>query len=102
MQFDVYPTPGRAREVFPFLIDVQSDLAHDFKTRYVVPLLPLKPGVRAVQRANPRVEFDGCPYLFVANQLANIECNRMGRASGNLAHYRDELLAAVDFMLMGY
>lgn len=102
MQFDVYATPGRAREVFPFLIDVQSDLAHEFKTRYVVPLLPVKPGVLAVQHANPTVEFDGQPYLFVANQLANIERNRMGKPLGSLAHCREAMLAAVDFMLVGY
>lgn len=102
MQFDVYATPGRAREVFPLLVDVQSELAHEFKTRYVVPLLPVRPGVLAVQRANPTVEFEGQHYLFVANQLANIELNRMGRPLGSLAHCRNEMLAAVDFMLVGY
>ena len=66
MQFDVHATPGRARDVFPYIVEVQSDLASEFKTRYVVSLLPVAAGV------------------------------------GNLARYREEMVAAIDFMIVGF
>lgn len=101
MQFDVYATPGRARDVFPYLVDVQSDLASEFSTRYVVPLLPVSPGVRVLQRANPVVEFAGQDYLFAANQLVNLTLKRLGSPLGNLSRYREEMIAAIDFMIVG-
>lgn len=101
MQFDVYVTPGRAREFFPYLVNVQSDLVSEFKTRYVVPLLPLASDALAVRRANPLVEFAEREFLFVANQLANIDRQRLGSPVGNLARHRDEMIAAIDFMLAG-
>lgn len=101
MQFDVYPTPGRAREVFPFLVDVQSDLADGFSTRFVVPLMRGGPEVMALQRANPLIEFDGRSHLFVANQLANISASRLGKPVGNIARWREEMIAAIDFMVTG-
>jgi toxin CcdB len=39
MQFDVYPNPSpRMRAVYPYLVDVQSDLLSSLATRMVVPL----------------------------------------------------------------
>lgn len=101
MQFDVYPTPGRGREVFPYLVDVQSELADGFSTRFVVPLMLAGPKVMALQRANPLIEFEGQRHLFVANQLANISAGRLGKPVGNVAGWRGEMIAAIDFMVTG-
>jgi len=62
MQFDVYSTAGREREIFPYLVDVQSNLA---------------------------------------NQLANISASRLGKPLGNIARWRDGMVAAIDFMVTG-
>jgi toxin CcdB len=102
MQFDVHVMPGRARDVFPYFVDVQSELASEFGTRYIVPLLLVVPGVLAIKRANPMVEFAGQEYLFVANQLANIATRRMGAPVGNLAPYREDMVSAIDFMITGF
>ena len=101
MQFDVYSTPGRGREIFPYLVDVQSNLADEFSTRFVVPLMPAGPEVAVLQRANLLIELDGVDYLFVANQLANISASRLGKPVGNIARWRDEMIAAIDFMVTG-
>lgn len=39
MQYDVYPNPSpRMRDIYPFVVDVQSDLLKALATRMVVPL----------------------------------------------------------------
>ncbi|MDO8318030.1 CcdB family protein [Rhodoferax sp.] len=39
MQFDVYANPSpRMRDVYPYVVDVQSDLLSALATRMVVPL----------------------------------------------------------------
>ncbi len=101
MQFDVYCTPGRGREIFPYLVDVQSNLADEFSTRFVVPLMLAGSAVMAMQRANPLIEFEGQSYLFVANQLANISASRLGKPLGNIDRWREEMVAAIDFMITG-
>ena len=40
MQYDVYPNPSpRLREVYPYVVDVQSDLLKALATRMVIPSL---------------------------------------------------------------
>jgi len=56
----------------------------------------------SVQRANPRVEFEGREYLFVANQTANLDAHRLGSSLGSLSAYREQMLAAIDFMIVGF
>jgi toxin CcdB len=62
----------------------------------------MAPGVRAVQYANPQVEFEGRKYLFVANQLANLDAQRLGPPLGKLPAYREQMIAAIDFMIVGF
>ncbi|HRK40314.1 MAG TPA: CcdB family protein [Burkholderiaceae bacterium] len=62
MQFDVYDNPSpRMRHVYPYVVDVQSDLLGALATRMVVPLaitsLPAKEMPRRM-----------CPLIRVANQ----------------------------------
>lgn len=39
MQYDVYPNPSpRMRDVYPYVLEVQSDLLNALATRMVVPL----------------------------------------------------------------
>lgn len=40
MQFTVYRNKGNAR-IYPYLLNVQSDIIGELHTRMVIPLLPL-------------------------------------------------------------
>jgi toxin CcdB len=50
----------------------------------------------------PIVRFDGDAYVLVTPQLAGIPRNALGRPAGSLAEQRDTIMAAMDFLLLGF
>ncbi len=103
-QFTVYRNKNvRSRGTFPLLVDVQSDLLEDLQTRAVIPLSKA-PGLtrKPVSQLTPVIEFEGTQYLLVTPQLAGIACNELGIAMGSAAESRDAILAAMDFLLLGF
>jgi toxin CcdB len=103
-QFTVYRNKSqRTKSTFPFLVDVQSDLLEQLQTRVVVPLtntpaLAKKP----LSNLTPALRFDGDSYLLMTPQLAGIARTDLGAPAGNLAEQRQAILAALDFLIMGF
>lgn len=103
-QFTVYRNKSaRTKAIFPFLVDVQSDLLDDLQTRVVIPLtragaLTKKP----VSHLTPILKFEGEAYMLMTPELAGIARRDLGPASGSLAERRDAILAAMDFLLTGF
>lgn len=104
MQFTVYRNKSaRTKAMFPFLVDVQSDLLEDLQTRVVIPLsraaaLTKKP----VGQLTPILQFDGEAYVLMTPELAGIARSDLGPPAGSLADSRDAILAAMDFLLTGF
>ncbi len=85
------------------LVDVQSDLLDDLRTRVVIPLtktasLAKKP----VSQLAPLVRFEDEAYVLLTPQLAGIAVSDLGTPVGTLAGQRDILVAALDFLFMGF
>lgn len=103
-QFTVYRNKNaRSKAVFPLLVDVQSDLLEDLQTRVVIPLskaaaLTRKP----VSQLTPVIEFEDSSYVLVTPQLAGIARSELGIPTGSVAQSRDVILAAMDFLLLGF
>ena len=103
-QFIVYRNKNaRTKPIFPFLVDVQSDLLEDLQTRVVIPLskaaaLTKKP----VSRIMPILPFDGDAYVLITPELAGVIRTDLGPAAGSLAERRDTILAAMDFLLTSF
>ncbi len=103
-QFAVYKNKNpRTKSIFPFLVDVQSDLLEPLNTRVVIPLtkavgLTRKP----VSHLTPVVSFDGDAFVLVTPQLAGIARVDLGPHAGTLAGEREKIMAAVDFLLTGF
>jgi toxin CcdB len=103
-QFSVYRNRNaRSKNTYPLLVDVQSNLLEELQTRVVIPLskaagLTRKP----VSHLMPLVDFEESTYLVLTPQLAGIQRSELGPAIGSLAHNRDTILAALDFLLTGF
>jgi toxin CcdB len=50
----------------------------------------------------PSLAFDGENYLLMTPQLAGIARTELGTPVGNLATARQEIIAALDFLLTGF
>ena len=102
-QFDIHRNASAGeRSDFPYLLDIQSDFLDRLRTRLVVPLMPLERFGTPIERLNPVFEVDGGPHVAVFTELAGVSDSLLGEAVGSAAARRDEIVAAVDFMIRGF
>lgn len=102
-RFDVYenPNPATKAEV-PYLLDVQADLLDNLATRVVVPLIKLSAMGKAAQHLNPQFTINTEKLVMSTAELAGIPVSYLGEKAGTLKERRDEIIAALDFLLSGF
>ncbi|NGP52008.1 CcdB family protein [Thioalkalivibrio sp. XN8] len=103
-QFVVYRNPNPAtRDRFPLLLDVQNDLLAELGTRVVVPLAPAtRLPAPPMTQLTPVLRLEGTDYVMLAPQLAGIPRRLLGESVADLSSRRDDILAALDFLVTGY
>lgn len=101
-QFDVYrnPNPG-TRKTIPFLLDVQADLLDDLVTRVVVPLVVASEPDRPAKHLNPKFKVEGKTVVMSTAELAGIPRKALGEKVASLRNKREEIIAALDFLITG-
>ncbi|HVY22467.1 MAG TPA: CcdB family protein [Steroidobacteraceae bacterium] len=102
-QFTVYRNKNaRTKNTYPYLVDVQSELLANLQTRVVVPLTRLTTqGKKPIKDLTPVVEIEGDKYLMLVPQLAGIATSELGQPVTMIGNYRDEIVAALDFLITG-
>lgn len=101
-QFDVYENEeADSCKTVPFLLDVQHGLHKDLATRVVVPLLSISSGSE-VKKLCPRFSIMGRDVIMGTPEMAGYPASHLRNKVASLAHRRDEILAAVDFLLNGF
>jgi toxin CcdB len=103
-QFAVYRNKSpRSKATYPFLVDVQSDLLDQLQTRVVIPLTKASAlAKRPLSNLTPALKFDGETYLLMTPQLAGVARTDLGALTGSLAEQGQVIVAAVDFLLVGF
>jgi toxin CcdB len=102
-QFAVHKNKNpRTRGAYPYLLDIQSDLLRDLQTRMAAPLakapaLTKKP----IKDLTPLVEIDGQKFVVLIPQMAGVSRTDLGAVVGSLSDHREEIVAAVDFLITG-
>ncbi len=102
-QFSVHKNKNpRTRGAFPFLVNVQSDLLRDLRTRVVVPLVKQTTiGKRPLKDLTPIIDVEGHKYVMLTPQLAGIAASELGAEVGSVASSRNAIIAALDFLVTG-
>lgn len=103
MQYDVYPNPSpRMRDVYPYVMDVQSDLLKALATRMVVPLaLTSLPASSLPQRLCPLVQVKGQSLMLVPFEAAPLDKRHLKSKVTTLRERADDIIAAMDAVLSG-
>nr|WP_241391614.1 CcdB family protein [Yersinia frederiksenii]ULG19956.1 hypothetical protein 49p1_00256 [Yersinia frederiksenii] len=83
-QFFVYKNMARNKQIYPYFIDIQSDFLNHLNTRLVIPLAHKQPANSQVKVLSPILTVD------------QADCWMM-----DASHLRDELVAAIDFLILG-
>lgn len=102
-QFGVYKNPNKANaRTVPFLLDVQSDFLSSFPTRVVVPLVVSEQVNKVPQRLNPHFLIDGAGMVMMTEQLASVPKQILGTQVTSLVQHRDDIVSAMDFLVLGF
>ena len=102
-QFDIYKNPSRTtRAIFPYILDVQNPVISDIATRIVIPLGKLdRFRHEKMDKLTPVIEYGGEKLLVLTPQLASVPARLLKKSTGSLNHFKDEIIAALDFAITG-
>ena len=102
-QFDVYKNPSKnTRHSYPYIVDIQSPLISDIATRIVIPLGKLSHFKNEQMKAlTPEISYEGEQLLLLTPQLASVPTKMLKNPVGTLSHFRDDIIAALDFAITG-
>jgi toxin CcdB len=102
-QFDVLDNPiPRARRALPFVAILQSDLAQTGRDRVVAPLAPGTAMPTLAGRLIPIVKVENRDYALLVPSLTALPVTDLRHVVANLAADRDRILAALDYLFIGF
>jgi toxin CcdB len=102
-QFDVLDNPiPRARRALPFVTILQSDLAETGYERVVAPLAPSAAMPRLAGRLIPIVTVRDEAYALLVPSLTAMPVADLRHEVANLAGDRDRIMAALDYLFLGF
>ena len=102
-QFDVYINPSLStRDVFPYIVDIQNPVISEIATRIVIPLGKISYFKNEhIKGLTPVVEYKQQKLLLLTAQIASIPTKKLKNPVGSLSHFRDEIIASLDFAITG-
>ena len=84
------------------LFEVQSDLhGTALASRLCAPLLPATAVPRVFPILNPLFDMVGGRYVMATQSIAPYDKDRLARCVGNLAQYEDQIIKAIDHLMLG-
>lgn len=102
-QFDVYTNPNPAtKRPIPFLLDIQNDLLNNLTTRVVIPLYTASAMGKPAKYLNPQFSIKQTTVIMSTVELAGVSLNSLGDKVGTLKEHRNEIIAAIDFLVTGF
>ncbi|TGQ67614.1 plasmid maintenance protein CcdB [Mesorhizobium sp. M00.F.Ca.ET.186.01.1.1] len=85
-----------------YLLDVQSDLLDNFKTRVVIPLLPVATVPPPMRKLHPVFEINGRKLVMATHLIATVPVSELGESRLNLAKHHDNVVGALDMLFQGF
>ena len=103
MQFDVFDNPSpRMRDVYPYVVDVQSDLLSALATRMVVPLAVTALAANMLPRQLcPIITVNGKSLMLVPYEAAALDKRLLKTEITSLGSQSHAIIAAMDAVLSG-
>lgn len=102
-QFTLYKNNDRSTaNAYPYFVDVQSELLDSLNTRLVIPLTPIELlEKKAPSHLCPTIHIDEGDFAILTQQMASVPTKILTTPVNELSTFRNEIIAAVDFLITG-
>lgn len=103
MQYDIYPNPSpRMRDLYPYVVDIQSELLNSLPTRMVMPLAITKlPANKVPGKLCPIVSVLGDKFILIPYEAAPLDKKLLKKKSDSARAQASEIVAALDMVVSG-
>ncbi len=103
MQFDVFDNPSpRMRELYPYVVDIQSDLLSGLATRMVVPIAITALGAKELpRRLSPLLVVKQQSLMLVPFEAAPLDRRLLKKKVASLKERANEIVSAMDAVISG-
>ncbi len=102
-QFSLYQNNDRSTATaYPFFVDVQSEMLDTLNTRLVIPLTPVEMlEKKAPTHLCPVIHIDEGDFVILTHQMASVPAKILRDPVNELSTFRNEIIAAIDFLITG-
>ncbi|EOX3350817.1 CcdB family protein [Vibrio cholerae] len=102
-QFTLYENLDKSTSTaYPYFVDVQSEQLNTLNTRLVIPLTPLDLlEKKAPSHLCPTIHIEQGDFVILTQQMASVPTKILVEPVANLSTFRDEIIAAIDFLITG-
>ncbi len=102
-QFDVYSNPNPVtKRAIPYLLDIQADLLNNLATRVVIPLYTVSAMGKTAKYLNIQFSVKRTTVIMSTAELAGVAVKSLGDKVCSLTEHRNEIIAAIDFLVTGF
>ena len=103
MQFDIYEnTEKDTKKVYPYFVDIQTNLLDSLNSRAVIPLTPVKnASIDYPKKLCPTISIDKKNFALLTHQITTVPLSLLKRKTVSADIYRTEIIAAIDFLATG-
>ncbi|WP_117234777.1 CcdB family protein [Vibrio maerlii] len=102
-QFSLYQNNDKSTATaYPYFVDVQSEMLDTLNTRLVIPLTPVEMlEKKAPTHLCPVIHIDEGDFVILTHQMASIPTKILRKPVNDLSNFRNEIIAAIDFLITG-
>ena len=102
-QFAVYKNKSRNKQAYPYFIDVQAEMLAHLNTRLVMPLTQKANSNSQVKALTPVITIEQVDYVVLTTMITTTDVKNLKDEDAiiNASHLRDQLVAAIDMMILG-
>lgn len=102
-QFTLYENQNPdSKDNYPYFIDVQNNLLDSINSRLVIPLASYEfLGKSNISNLCPKTTVNNESFVLLTHQMTNVPLSALKVPLASLEHMRDEIIAAIDFLVTG-
>lgn len=102
-QYALYKNENKnSKKIYPYFVDVQSNLLDSLNSRVVIPLSPNKETNNTnAKNLCPVFDVEGKKYILLTHQMTSVPVSLLKKKVCVLDNYRYEILGAIDLLLTG-